>query len=182
MRISVRPDLDRTRARAVTNSVPYKIVWIASMPRSASMWAFNITHSLLAEAGLNVLPCTVPKSDQEMVAEAPNGLRDESPNNVWCLKVRSGLQNATPANRFISTFGDPRDAIVSFMRFMRQDFGRALSHAAIRTQLCGHSRPISRYAWITRGLCLIPMMSLRGSAPSWDLAWSVATRQCGYRI
>lgn len=110
------------------------------MPRSASMWTFNVTRSLLGEAGLNVFPRTVPKSDHEMVAEARNGLRNDSPDNVWCLKVHSGLRNATPANRFICTFRDPRDAIVSFMRFMRQDFDQALCHVAIWTQLCDHYR------------------------------------------
>jgi hypothetical protein len=126
-------------ASAVT-AIPYKIVWVASMPRSASMWAFNVARSLLREAGLSVFPQTLPKSDEDMVAEARRGLRDTSPDNVWCLKVHSGLRNGSPANRFISTFRDPRDAVVSFMRFMRHDFETALSAATIWTQLCDHYR------------------------------------------
>src|SRR5258708_14839027 len=34
-------------ASPVMPTIPYKVVWIASMPRSASMWAFHITLSLL---------------------------------------------------------------------------------------------------------------------------------------
>jgi hypothetical protein len=121
-------------------SVSYKVVWIASMPRSASMWAFNVARALLREASFNVFPRTLPKSDESMVAEARKGMKDTSPNNVWCLKVHSGLRNASPANRFISTFRDPRDAVVSFMRFMRYDFETALSAATIWTELCDHYR------------------------------------------
>jgi hypothetical protein len=121
-------------------SVPYKIVWIASMPRSASMWAFNVARALLREAGFSVFPDILPKGDEHMVAEARKGLTDSSPNNVWCLKVHSGLRGASPSNRFISTFRDPRDAIVSFMRFMRYDFETALSAATIWTHLCDHYR------------------------------------------
>jgi hypothetical protein len=121
-------------------SLPYKTVWIASMPRSASMWAFNVARALLREAGFTVFPDTLPKSDADMVAEARKGSRDASPNNVWCLKIHSGLRGASPSNRFISTFRDPRDAIVSFMRFMRYDFESALSAATIWTQLCDHYR------------------------------------------
>ncbi|HEY4265104.1 MAG TPA: sulfotransferase [Micropepsaceae bacterium] len=131
-------------------SVPYKIVWIASMPRSASMWAFNVARALLREAGFSVFPDTLPKSDESMVAEARKGMRDTSPNNVWCLKVHSGLRNASPSNRFISTFRDPRDAVVSFMRFMRYDFDTALSAATIWTQLCDHYRAFPP----DRSLCL----------------------------
>ena len=122
------------------NRPPYKIVWIASMPRSGSMWAFNIARRLLREAGFTVFPRIVPKSDAEMVAEARKGLRDSAPEHVWCLKVHSGLRNASPSNRFISTFRDPRDALVSFMRFMRIDFEHGLAACVTWTQLCDHYR------------------------------------------
>lgn len=122
--------------------IPYKVVWIAGMPRSASMWAFNIARSLLRQAGLTVFPRTIPKSDAQMVEEARRGLRDSSPNNVWCMKVHSCLQNASSSNRFISTVRDPRDAVVSFMRFMRFDFEQALAASTIWTVLCDHYRAL----------------------------------------
>jgi hypothetical protein len=77
------------------------------------MWAFNIARSLLREAGLTVLPRTIPKSDEQMVGEALKALKDCSPSNVWCLKVHSCLRNSPSSNRFISTCRDPRDAAVS---------------------------------------------------------------------
>ena len=120
--------------------LPYKIVWIASMPRSGSMWTFNIARRLLREAGFTVFPKTVPKTDEEMVAEARKGMRDGSAENVWCLKIHSGLSNTSASNRFISTFRDPRDALVSLMRFMRVDFEHALAACITWTQLCDHYR------------------------------------------
>jgi hypothetical protein len=121
-------------------SIPYKIVWIVGMPRSASMWAFNIARSLLREAGLTVFPRTFPKTDEQMAMEARNALKDYSRNHVWCLKVHSRLRIASSSNRFISTFRDPRDAVVSFMRFTRHDFEQALAASTTWTMLCDHYR------------------------------------------
>jgi hypothetical protein len=50
------------------------------------------------------------------------------------------LRNASASNRFISTFRDPRDAVVSFMRFTRYGFEQALAESTIWTMLCDHYR------------------------------------------
>ena len=112
------------------------------------MWAFNIARSLLREAGFTVFPRTIPKSDEQMIGEAREGLKDCSPNNVWCLKVHSRLHNASLSNRFISTFRDPRDAVVSFMRFTRSDFEQALAQSIIWTMLCDHYRAFPPELWL----------------------------------
>jgi len=123
--------------------VPYKIVWVASMPRSGSMWAFNVARSLLRDAGLTVFPRdNRPRSDTQTVAEAQAALKDDSSSHIWCLKIHSRMTPAH-ANGFISTFRDPRDAIISYMRFVRCDFDRALSAAKVWTRLCDHYRGMS---------------------------------------
>jgi hypothetical protein len=102
----------------------------------------GIQHHALAAARVRLIrvPHSIPKTDIEMVEEARKGLKDRSPNNVWCLKVHSILRNASSSNRFISTFRDPRDAVVSFMRFMRFDFDQVLAASTIWTELCDNYR------------------------------------------
>src|SRR5215831_14995024 len=121
-------------------SLRYKMVWIASMPRSGSMWAFNVARGLLRSAGLTVLPEAVPRGDGPMLELVPEALADSSPQNIWCFKVHQRLRGDAPASRFISTRRDPRDAVVSFMRFTRCDFEHALAAAGEWTKISDHFR------------------------------------------
>ncbi len=53
-----------------------KLLWIASMPRSGSMWAYNVSRSLLRRAGCKVFPKEVPWKTSDMFALAAQGLQD----------------------------------------------------------------------------------------------------------
>jgi len=77
-----------------------------------------------------------------MIEMAHDGLADQDPAAVWCLKVHRRIRGDSPNSRFISTFRDPRDAIVSYMRFTRCDFDRALAEAESWTELCDHYRSL----------------------------------------
>jgi len=117
-----------------------KLVWIASMPRSGSMWTYNVGRSVLRRAGRKVFPKDVPQKDRDMLALAAQGLQDKDPTNVWTLKVHRSIERNIPRSRFITTHRDPRDALVSFKRFMRCDFERALKAMMGSVSLCDHYR------------------------------------------
>ena len=104
----------------------FKLVWVATVPRTGSMWCYNITRAILKELGYNVLPDQIPQSDRSMFELADAGLRDPNPLNIWTLKIHSRLKYDVPRSRIMSTFRDPRDSMISFMRFMRCDFDQAL--------------------------------------------------------
>lgn len=116
-------------------SDPLKCVWVASMPRSGSMWVFNVARSVLREGGKEVLPREVPQSDEEMLARAEQAVADTDPNRVWVLKVHRRVAPGAPGSRFINTSRDLRDALISFMRFMACDFDIALSAMAGSAEL-----------------------------------------------
>ncbi len=107
-----------------------KLVWIASMPRSGSMWAFNVARALLQEAGREVHPAQVPKDDAQMVRCAREGLADPDPRRTWVLKVHDRIPPDFERSRFVVTRRDLRDALVSYMRFLRCDFPRAFEMIA----------------------------------------------------
>ena len=122
----------------LTNNI--KLVWIASMPRSGSMWAYNVSRSVLRRAGWKVFPKETPQADRDMLALAAQGLQDRDPTNVWTLKVHEFIKRNIPRSRFITTHRDPRDALVSYKRFMRCDFERALEAMMQSTRTCDYYR------------------------------------------
>jgi hypothetical protein len=108
-----------------------KIVWVASMPRTGSMWCLNVTRALLRAAGRTVLPEHIPQHPQQMMAHADTAAIDSDPQRVWTLKTHLLIRPDAARSIFISPRRDPRDALMSYMRFMRHDFETALP--AVRT-------------------------------------------------
>lgn len=90
------------------------------------MWTYNICRTVLERAGRDVFPKNVPQRDDEVVALAKTGLQDYDQKSVWVLKVHTRIAQDVPRSCFILTLRDPRDSLVSFKRFMRCDFDRAL--------------------------------------------------------
>nr|CRH05444.1 putative sulfotransferase [Candidatus Magnetococcus massalia] len=117
------------------STMRYKTVWIASPPRTGSMWIFNVTRELLRAAGRTVLPTEVPKRDQEMADLAQHqAWQDSDPNRIWVLKVHAQLEEKLPHSRIITTMRDPRDLLISFRRFMGCDFETALKQALLAVE------------------------------------------------
>jgi hypothetical protein len=117
-----------------------KVIWIASMPRSGSMWTYNVTRAVLEKAGCSVEPSHVPDTVAKKYELAKIALRDPNSNRLWVLKVHSLLSADFPNCRFITTHRDPRDALVSFMNFMRCDFDHALRAMVSSAATCDYYR------------------------------------------
>jgi hypothetical protein len=116
------------RKRATRIGEPVKLgtdirtIWIASTPRCGSMWTFNVTRAIARAAGLRAVPETVPQSTQAMIAAGTEGLADPAPERVRVVKVHANMRPDMPYSRFILPRRDVRDAMISFMRFMRCGF------------------------------------------------------------
>ena len=94
------------------------------------MWTFNVARDLLAEAGYRVLPEDVPIGDDGKIEIARRVVTEETGGDVYCFKVHIPLEGTLPASRFIVPYRDIRDAVMSYMRFMRCGFDRGLQVAA----------------------------------------------------
>ncbi|MFO1069959.1 MAG: sulfotransferase domain-containing protein [Geminicoccaceae bacterium] len=116
-----------------------KIVWVAGMARSGSMWTYNIVRELVALDGNRVFPAQVPKLETEVAAAAGAALRDADPRHVWVLKTHHPVADS-PRALFVAPRRDLRDAMVSVMRFMRLDPGIALRAAEVSARLTDHYR------------------------------------------
>ncbi|MBI4184311.1 MAG: sulfotransferase domain-containing protein [Proteobacteria bacterium] len=103
----------------------FRFIIVAGMPRSGSMWTYNVARGLLAAAGRRVEPTVVPQRDDEMVALL--GQAHAHPDDaVCCLKIHSRLRRLPSDARLIVNIRDVRDAMISYMRFMHADFERGL--------------------------------------------------------
>lgn len=117
-----------------------KLVWTTSMPRSGSMWTYNVSRSVLRRAGRKVFPEKVPQHPRDMLALVEQALQDRDPSIVWTLRTHLHINRNVPRSRFITIRRDPRDALVSFKRFMRCDFERAFNNMVASINICTHYR------------------------------------------
>ena len=118
---------------------PCKLVLVASMPRSGSMWTFNVVRDMFRHLGTEVLPEEVPYLEQVNLQIAEQAVNDPAPAGMHVLKTHQPV-NVFPQARFIATHRDVRDAMISFMRFMDFDFERGLEAAAGMAELSDHFR------------------------------------------
>ena len=97
---------------------------ISSMPRSGSMWAYNVTRALIESAAMEVEPGEVPSETAPFIIKAVK--EPVSDNKVFCLKTHHVLAEGLEDTLIITTYRDIRDVLLSHMRFMRVDFEQAL--------------------------------------------------------
>ncbi len=102
------------------------------------MWTFNVVREILRRASYTVFPDRVPQSDEDMLETATRGLSDWDPKRRWVVKIHSLVRDDIPRSAFITTLRDVRDALISWMRFMRTDFDTALRAAVDMTHTYDH--------------------------------------------
>jgi hypothetical protein len=95
------------------------------------MWTFNVTRRLVEAAGCEPLTNLVPQDEAVMLRAGVEGLGDPATGRVRVLKMHSHLPPNLPRSRFIVPRRDVRDALVSYMRFMRYDFEQALGYVRL---------------------------------------------------
>jgi len=118
-----------------------KIVWIVGMGRSGSMWTFNAVRALAKACGLETMPATVPADESENLRAARTAGTGVDPRQLWVLKSHKQIpQTGFPGSRFIATRRDPRDILISQMRFADLDFAGALKAAVYYAQTADHYR------------------------------------------
>lgn len=97
------------------------------MSRAGSMWTYNVARHLLRAGGYQPLPENIPVDDQVAIQETMK--RGPGKNGVFCFKTHKRVEPITPEMRVISPYRDVRDAMYSFMKFMKCPFERALMAA-----------------------------------------------------
>ena len=118
------------------NTEDIRAIWIASAPRTGSMWTFNVVRDLVRLTGRPVLPEIVPHDDAEMEQLGHAGIAAN--DGTYVLKVHTRLPVNLPHSFYVVTHRQIRDSIVSFMRFTHADFEAGLRFAAGAIRLEQH--------------------------------------------
>lgn len=108
------------------------------MPRSGSMWAFNIIRELYFLEGFDVVPDRIPHTDLDMIECGNANAYNRNLNQVAILKIHSRIEVPPYPAKFVVTSRDPRDALISFMRFTGCDFETGLASLIEWTKTCDH--------------------------------------------
>jgi hypothetical protein len=103
------------------------IIFIAGMPRSGSMWTYNVCRKLIAAAGLRVWPEAVPQDETPAIRHALSS--PPAPDQMYCIKTHFEIPLGRPHIRIVCNYRDVRDAMISYMRFMKCDFEKGLGVA-----------------------------------------------------
>ena len=70
----------------------FKVVWVAGMPRSGSMWTYNVARELARRVGYRVLPETVFVTDADACAYANHEIASyRDPKTVFVIKIHARL-------------------------------------------------------------------------------------------
>ena len=106
--------------------------WISTIPRTGSMWLYNITREILKLSNINVLPIKIPKNDQEFFEIFDKqSLIEQNNLNKYVFKTHKILKPNIPKSKILTTIRDPRDICISYKEFMKTDFDAALKESKI---------------------------------------------------
>lgn len=102
-------------------------VWIATHPRTGSMWTTNVVREIVRVEGMQVVPPEAFKLDDKTLAYGQAHIA-ENRAGIAVLKVHKPVP-VLPRSAGIVTRRDVRDAMMSYMRFMRLPFERGVRWA-----------------------------------------------------
>jgi len=113
-----------------------KSIFVAGMPRSGSMWTFNVARRLIRLGGALPWPDRIPPDERAIVKQA--FARPAGKGRVYCIKTHYALALERPDIRILCNFRDIRDATLSYMRFMKCSFEAALESARESMKITDH--------------------------------------------
>ena len=112
------------------------IILIAGMPRSGSMWTYNVARECIRTTGDTPLPIEPPVVEKDALHEALEYANDDC--KTYCIKTHEHVPLNFPIDKFICNYRDVRDAMVSYMKFTHCDFGYGLHIAERMMSLTDH--------------------------------------------
>ena len=100
------------------------------------MWTYNVCRKLIIAAGKTPWPDEVPLDETPAIRHAL--AQPPGPDQIYCIKTHFRIPTGKPQMRIICNYRDIRDALLSYMRFMKCSFGKGLSVARGSMELTDH--------------------------------------------
>ncbi len=100
------------------------IVIVAGMPRTGSMWTYNVARRLIRLSGHTPWPVHIPPDPIPSFRLAIR--HGVASTDLICIKVHARYEGTLPGLKILCNLRDARDALLSYMRFTRCNFEAAI--------------------------------------------------------
>ena len=105
----------------------FNSIWIASVPRTGSMWTTNIIREIFLEGNLNVFPKNQIQYDKDILNYYNSEAQlDDNKLNKYVLKIHSKLTVLPPRSKIITNIRNPYDICASHNEFMKCDVNKSI--------------------------------------------------------
>lgn len=100
------------------------VIMVAGMPRTASMWTYNVTRRLISLSGHRPWPVHIPP---DPVPSFRVAIRNGVPEtDRICIKIHAQFEGGLPDVKVLCNLRDARDTLMSYMRFTHCTFDEAI--------------------------------------------------------
>ena len=125
--------------------------WIASVPRTGSMWTTNVIKEILINSNLNVLPNLQLKTDNEYLELYKNqAFIDKNNLNKYVFKIHTRLASLPPKSKVITNIRNPYDICASFYEFMSSNLEKAIECGFRLSIFINHYKNISKDVFMVK--------------------------------
>ena len=110
----------------------FNTVWIASIPRTGSMWTTNVIRQIFLKSNYNILPKDMLKSDDAWINfYNQNALSDLNNLNRYIIKTHSTISKNLTRSKIITNIRNPYHICSSYYQFTKCEIDEALKVADI---------------------------------------------------
>ena len=125
--------------------------WIASVPRTGSMWTTNVIKEILVNSNSNVLPNLQLITDNEYLELYKNqAFIDKNNLNKYVFKIHTRLASLPPKSKIITNIRNPYDICASFYEFMNSNLDKAIECGFRLSIFINHYKNISKDIFVVK--------------------------------
>lgn len=108
----------------------FNSIWVASIPRTGSMWTANVVKEIFTKSNFNTYPKqTIPSDIETINFFYKNALHDQNRNNRYVFKVHVKLNSDLSRSKIIFNIRNPYEVCASHYQFMRCKLDEAIKNA-----------------------------------------------------
>ena len=122
----------------------FNSIWVATVPRTGSMWTTNVIREIFSFKKFKILPETQKISDEEWLNYyKSNILFDENVSNKYVLKIHSKLTKIPPRSKIVTSIRNPYDLCASYHQFMKCNLDESIKLAESIAAFLDHYKNLS---------------------------------------
>lgn len=129
----------------------YNCIWVATIPRTGSMWTSNIIKEIFTTANYNTYPKNVIKSDIDSLKFFETSIiKDQNKLNKYVLKIHVKLATLPYRSKIVTNIRNPYDICASYHEFLKCDLERSISVAAELLNYLNHYKRLNNNIFLIR--------------------------------